>query len=119
MVSGCAAAAFLVIPGFVIAIFSVGKRQAEMFMTSAVDKIGMAFRRATHVRKEQYNELKKTQETMIYVHPTGEKQILGCYPGSVKVCRVYSNPPFLVLFNCGSIRLEFICYIYVSKISCY
>lgn len=85
VVSGAAAAIFLTIPDISLAVFSVGRRQAAMFMSSAIEKIELAFNRGTHVNRNGYNLIQKNQEVMIYEHPSGTKQILGCYPGSVKV----------------------------------
>lgn len=85
VVSGAAAALLLVVPDISIAVFSVGKRQAAMFMTAAVEKIEMAFSKGTHVNKQGYTLIQKNQENIIYEHPDGGKQVLGCFPGSVKV----------------------------------
>lgn len=84
-VSGAAAAAMLAIPGITIAVFSVGKRQAGMFMTATIEKIEMAFKKGTHVKKQKYNKIQHNQESLIYEHPDGGKQVLGCFPGSTKV----------------------------------
>ena len=85
VVSGAAAALFLVVPDISIAVFSVGKRQAGMFMTAAIEKMEMALQRGTHVKSQGYTQVQRNQETLIYLHPDGGKQVLGCYPGSVKV----------------------------------
>lgn len=85
VVSGAAAALLLIVPNISIAVFSVGKRQAAMFMTAAVEKIEMSFNRGTHVNRQGYNLVQKNQENIIYEHPDGGKQVLGCFPGSVKV----------------------------------
>lgn len=85
VVSGAAAALWLVIPGLSIAVFSAAKRQAGMFMTATVEKIRMAWDRGTHVTKQGYQKIQENQETFSYEHPTGSKQILGCFPGSVRV----------------------------------
>ena len=82
IVSGAAAALFLTVPNISIAVFSVGKRQAGMFMTSAVEKLELAFSRG---RGKGFRLIQKNQEMIIYEHPLGGKQILGCYPGSTKV----------------------------------
>jgi len=89
--SGAAAAFFLMIPGISIAVFSVGKRQAELFMTSCTEKIKLAFARGTHVKKSDYNVIRESQEMLVYEHPLGGKQVLGCYPGSSKV-RFFQSP---------------------------
>lgn len=88
VVSGTAAALLLVVPGITIAVFSVGKRQAGMFMSACIDRITAAFERGTHVNKEDFNCLQKSQEMRIYEMPDGSKQVLGCYPGSVKVSKL-------------------------------
>lgn len=85
VVSGFAAAVWLCVPGITLAVFSVGKRQAGMFMTAAVEKIEMAFKRGTHAKSNGYNKIHASQEIYNFTHPEGGKQFLGCYPGSVKV----------------------------------
>jgi hypothetical protein len=85
VVSGAAAAIWLCVPGVTIAVFSVGKRQAGMFMTAAVEKIEMAFKKGTHIKSTGFNKIHASQEIYNYTHPDGGKQFLGCYPGSVKV----------------------------------
>ena len=94
-VSGAAAAALLTVPGITVAVFSVGKRQAGMFMTSTIEKIELAFKRGTHVKKQGYNKIQQNQETLIYEHPEGGKQILSCLPGSTKVS-FFKTPIFLL-----------------------
>lgn len=84
IVSGAAAALFLVVPGITIAVFSVGKRQASMFSTLVMEKIERAFNNGM-VRKEDYHLVQKNQENLIYMHPDGSKQHLMCLPGSTKV----------------------------------
>jgi hypothetical protein len=84
IVSGAAAALFLVIPGISLAVFSVGKRQASMFNTLVIEKIERAFA-VGMVRKEDYQLVQKNQENLIYLHPDGSKQHLMCLPGSTKV----------------------------------
>jgi len=103
--SGTVAAIFLMVPGVSIAVFSVGKRQAELFMQAAVEKIELAFEKGTHVKKSDYNVVRCSQEMLVYEHPMGGKQILGCYPGSSKVSASaastlalffsFPNPPIL------------------------
>ncbi len=96
VVSGAAAALFLTVPGISIAVFSVGKRQAGMFMTSAVEKLELAFARGNG---KGFKLIQKNQEMIIYEHPTGAKQILGCYPGSTKVSHFIASlpPPLFTL----------------------
>ena len=93
VVSGGAAAIYLVVPDISIAVFSVGKRQATMFMNSTVEKIERAFKKGTHVNRNDYSLVTKNQESMVYEHPEGGKQELGCYPGSTKVSSIYNLPP--------------------------
>ncbi len=85
VVSGIAAVLFLLIPKFIISVFSLAKRQSGMFMDMVIEKIEMAFKRGTHVQQSDYNEVSRNQEKLIYEHPSGAKQILGSYPGSTKV----------------------------------
>jgi len=117
VVSGGAAAVYLVIPNMSIAVFSVGKRQSTMFMNSTVEKIEMAFNRGTHINRNGYTLVTKNQETIIYEHPEGGKQILGCYPGSTKVSEKATErklgclPPFFSIHNKMSSN-TFIVYFY-------
>ena len=92
VVSGGAAAIYLTVPDISLAVFSVGRRQASMFMASAIEKIEMAFNKGTHVNRNGYNLIQKNQEKIIYEHPNGGKQVLECLPGSVKVSRRFSSP---------------------------
>jgi hypothetical protein len=98
VVSGGAAAVFLVVPAITIAVFSVGKRQATMFMNSTMEKIERAFKKGTHVNRNDYSLVAKNQESLIYEHPEGGKQVLGCYPGSTKVRKNIPTPPLLFFF---------------------
>jgi hypothetical protein len=91
VVSGAAAAIYLIIPEVSIAVFSVGKRQATLFMTSTLEKIEMAFNRGTHVKRQGYNKITQNQESVIFEHPLGGKQVLGCYPGSTKVSPFFNH----------------------------
>jgi hypothetical protein len=56
-----------------------------MFMTAAVEKIEMAFKKGTHIKSTGFNKIHASQEIYNFTHPEGGKQFLGCYPGSVKV----------------------------------
>lgn len=78
------AALALVVPGLSTAVFSVGERQAKMLMSTVVDRLEDAFNRGTHVHKEDYNFLERNKETLIFEHPDGGKQVIGCFPGSVR-----------------------------------
>lgn len=93
VVSGAAAAIMLVIPEITIAVFSVGKRQSGMFMTATIEKIEMAFNRGTHVKRQGFNKIQQNQEMLVYEHPQGGKQVLGCYPGSTKVSFLFQQSP--------------------------
>jgi len=83
--SGTAAALFLIIPNLSVAVFSTGERAAKMLMTATLEKIEAAFDLGTHVNREGYGLMSKNKEMLVYKHPLGGKQVLGCYPGSVKV----------------------------------
>lgn len=85
VVSGIAAVFFLLLPGFIISVFSLAKRQSSMFMEMVIKKIEMAFKLGTHVRETDYHEVSRNQEKLIFQHPSGTTQELGSYPGSTKV----------------------------------
>jgi len=71
-----------------MAVFSVGKRQAEMFMAAAVEKIDLAFAKGTHVRKQDFNFIRNSLEMLIIEHPMGGKNSLGCFPDKKYCCFV-------------------------------
>ena len=85
VISGTAAAVFLVVPNLSVAVFSTGERAAKMLMTATLEKIDAAFDLGTHVNKQGYDIISKNKEMLVMKHPNGGKQVLGCYPGSVKV----------------------------------
>lgn len=113
VVSGAAAAVLLTVPGISIAVFSVGKRQAGMFMTSTIEKIDMAFNKGTHVKRQGFNKIQQNQESLIYEHPEGGKQILGCYPGSTKVSFLFQNP----LLKMEKVSKTFFIFLFVLDLS--
>lgn len=83
--SGTAAAMFLVIPNLSVAVFSVSERQSKMLMTATMEKIEAAFELGTHVNRQGYTTVSRNKEMLVMTHPSGGKQVLGCYPGSVRV----------------------------------
>jgi hypothetical protein len=85
IVSGACVAIFLVLKGITIAIFSVGKRQSGLFLTSCGDKLKSAFQLATHVKESDYKQLQKNQEVIIFETHDGYKNTLQSLPGSIKV----------------------------------
>jgi hypothetical protein len=85
VVSAFCAAVFLVVPEISIAVFSVGKRQSGMFLQAAKDRVEAALTLGTHVKREGYRQIQSNQEVLLYEHPSGSKQVLGSYPGSIKV----------------------------------
>lgn len=97
VVSGAAAALFLVVPNMSVAVFSTGERAAKMLMTATLEKIDAAFTLGTHVNKQGYNLVQKNKEMLVMEHPSGGKQVFGCYPGSVRVSLLLRF--FLFLFD--------------------
>jgi len=91
VISGSAAALFLIVPDLSVAVFSTGERAAKMLMTATIEKIDAAFNLGTHVNKEGYDIISKNKEMLVMKHPNGGKQVLGCYPGSVKVRNTLFN----------------------------
>lgn len=86
--AGTAAAFILAIPNLSVAIFSTGLRASQLLRTTLNDMIEGAFETATFVKREQYNVLQKNKETYVLSHPDGGKQVIGCYPGSVRVSKL-------------------------------
>ena len=87
--AGTCTALFLKVPGMSCAIFATGERTARKLMEVVVEMIERAMQRGTHVRADEYQLLQKNKEMLVYQHPSGEKQVLGCYPGSVRVSHVH------------------------------
>lgn len=82
--AGTTAAMALTIPGLSIAIFSTGERASKMFRTAFDDMMTRAFEKATHVQEHQYKIITRNKEVLVFEHPSGAKQTVGCYPGSVR-----------------------------------
>lgn len=99
--AGTAAAFILVIPNLSVAIFSTGIRASQMLRDTLNDMIEGAFAAGTHVRREQYRVLQKNKEVYIMEHPNGGKQVIGCYPGSVRV-----SSGFLFLHGGGACSMD-------------
>lgn len=93
--SGTAAALFLMIPNLSVAVFSVSERQSKMLMTATLEKIDAAFEKGTHVNRQGYTVISKNKELLVMEHPNGGKQVLGCYPGSVRVSFLFYSFSFL------------------------
>jgi len=92
IVSGACVAIFLVLRGITIAIFSVGKRQSGLFLTSCLDKMKSAFQKASHVNASDYKQLQRNQEVIIFEMSDGSKNTLASLPGSIKV-KLTNNLP--------------------------
>ena len=82
--AGTVAAMSLTIPGLSIAIFSTGERASRLFRQAYDDMLQKAFNKGTHVLESDYKIITKNKETLEFLHPSGEKQVVGCYPGSVR-----------------------------------
>jgi len=85
--SGAVVSILLCLPGVKLAIFSTCKRTSMMMMSAAVDMLDKAFDIGTHASREDFAQVAKNTECIVYEGPDGTKRILGCFPGSVRVCR--------------------------------
>lgn len=74
----------LAIPGLSIAIFSTGERASRLFRSAFDDMLARAFAKGTHVQEHEYKVITKNKEMLVFQHPTGAKQVVGCYPGEKK-----------------------------------
>lgn len=83
--SGTVVAMMLCVPGIKIAIFSTCKRTSQMMMSAAVDMLEQAFERGTHCNRQDFVQVAKNTESIIFEGPDRTKRILGCFPGSVRV----------------------------------
>ena len=85
-VSAVAATFLLTIPNVKIAIFSVSERQSKMLMSEIEARIQAAFKKGTHVTKDQFTVKQKNKERLVFImNETGTEQEVGSYPGSVRV----------------------------------
>lgn len=83
--SGAAAALLLSVPGIIIIIFSTCKRTASMMMAAVLEHIDNAFATGTHAQADQFKEVTRNTEQVIFRGPDGSKRTLACYPSSCKV----------------------------------
>jgi hypothetical protein len=85
--SGAAAALLLSIPNIIIIIFSTCKRTAGMMMSAVLEHIENAFAKGTHAQADQFKEVTRNTEQVIFRGPDGTKRTLACYPSSCKVSK--------------------------------
>jgi len=88
--AGIAAALWLTIPGINIAIFSVSERQSKMMLSEIKKLIEMAWKKGTHVSKNQFTKKEENKESILYVmNSTGTEQSILSLPGSVRVSSLF------------------------------
>lgn len=88
--SGTVVAMMLTVPGIKVAIFSTCKRTSQMMMQACVDMIEKAFDLGTHANRQDFTQVMKNTESIVYEGPDGSKRVLGCFPGSVRVSHLFS-----------------------------
>ena len=86
--SGTVVALLLCVPNIKVAIFSTCKRTSVMMMSAAVDMLDQAFERGTHCNKQDFIQVARNTETIIFEGPDRTKRVLGCFPGSVRVSKL-------------------------------
>lgn len=84
-VSGSAAALLLAVPHVKIAIFSTCQRTSQMMMSEVLARLDQAFDKGTHVSRQDYVQITRNMENVMYEGPDGSKRLLGSFPGSVRV----------------------------------
>lgn len=94
VVSGVAAAILLKMTnrkceGVSLAIFSTGERMAKTLMTVVVEMVELAFNKGSHVNRQEYTQVMKNKECLLFEGPDGSKRLLGCFPGSVRVKKIF------------------------------
>lgn len=99
--SGTVVAMLLCIPGIKVAIFSTCKRTSQMMMSAAVDMMEKAFELGTHANRQDFQQVMKNTESIIFEGPDGTKRVLGCFPGSVRV-----SFNFLFVCVCACVRVN-------------
>lgn len=82
--SGTVVALMLVVPEIKIAIFSTCKRTSQMMMDAAVTMLDKAFDLGTHCNRQDYIQVLRNTESIIFEGPDRTKRTLGCFPGSVR-----------------------------------
>ncbi len=85
--AGTVVAMLLCIPRIKIAIFSTCKRTSQMMMSAAVEMLEKAFELGTHCNKQDFIQVAKNTEAVIFDGPDHTKRQLGCFPGSVRVSK--------------------------------
>lgn len=86
--SGAAAALMLCVPGITLAIFSTCRRTSQMMMSAIIDQLESAFTKGTHAIREQFSQVSKNMEQLMYEGPDGTRRLLMSLPGSVRVSSV-------------------------------
>lgn len=86
--SGTVVSLLLNVPRLKVAIFSTCKRTSQMMMSAIVDMLEQAFELGTHVNRQDFVQVMKNTEKIVFVGPDNTKRELGCYPGSVRVSRI-------------------------------
>ncbi len=99
--SGTAAALFLAVPNIKVAIFSTCKRTSQMMLNAITEMIEKAFEIGTKVNRQDYQEVSRNSESIIFLGPDNTKRAISSYPGSVKVSNylfifVETFPPYLL-----------------------
>lgn len=82
--SGAVVSVLLCIPNVKIAIFSTCKRTSQMMMSAVVDMLDKAINIGT---AQDFTEISRNMESIIYEGPDKTKRQLGCFPGSVRTTR--------------------------------
>ncbi len=80
-----AAVLMLCVPGISIAIFSTCKRTSQMLLSNVVNMLEMILDKGTHANRQQFVEITRNSESIVFRGPDGTKRTIGCYPGSVRV----------------------------------
>lgn len=105
--SAVAAVFMLVIPQIKVAIFSVSERQSKMLMTEIENRIKSAFKKGTHVTKDDFTLKQKNKERIIYImNATGTEQEVGSFPGSVRVSRFVFAKNNKVIWFLGNKKIK-------------
>lgn len=99
VVSGIVVAFMLVIP-VKIAIFSICKRASMMMMSEAIDRLEKAFTLGTHCNRQDFTQITKNTECVIYEGPDKTKRIIGSFPGSSRVSLFSSSSSSSAFFLC-------------------
>lgn len=87
--AGTAAALMFCVPDIKIAIFSTCKRTAQLLLNTVIEMIDKILDKGTHANRQDFVEITRNSESIVFRGPDGTKRVIGCFPGSVRVSNLF------------------------------